>query len=346
MTAKGIYIYGIVPNFYGAEMFRSLDYSGTYAIPYQKVSAIVSDRKSTHLNYSDRESLGYMLVHHQKTIEDLMGKGFEMLIPMRLGTIVGSKEEVIKILASGYNLIIDTLSTIEHLIEIDIAVTWTDFPGVLKEIAGHPEIVALKEEIQNQPDRQLPINQVKAGMLVQAKLKEKNTKVEMSILDSLSPHSRDIKTHEVMDDQMITNSAFLLNRSKKEKFENVISQLDHDYNGLLNFKLVGPLPCYSFYTLEYKELNPDQVEWASKVLGLNGIATESEIKKAYLEKVRLFHPDTHTEIGDAENFNRVNTAYKTLLDYAAASKQLSKDEHFSFSKEKAIENSILLKIKE
>ena len=149
-----------------------------------------------------------------------------------------------------------------------------------------------------------------------------------------------------MDDQMITNSAFLLNRSKKEKFENVISQLDHDYNGLLNFKLVGPLPCYSFYTLEYKELNPDQVEWASKILGLNGIATESEIKKAYLEKVRLFHPDTHTEIGDAENFNRVNTAYKTLLDYAAASKQLSKDEHFSFSKEKAIENSILLKIKE
>jgi hypothetical protein len=30
MTTKGIYIYGIVPNFYDSEMFRQLDNSGVY----------------------------------------------------------------------------------------------------------------------------------------------------------------------------------------------------------------------------------------------------------------------------------------------------------------------------
>ncbi|MFA5816227.1 MAG: GvpL/GvpF family gas vesicle protein [Bacteroidales bacterium] len=346
MTTKGIYIYGIVPNFYSAEMFRSLENSGVYAIPFQKISAIVSDRNSTHLDYSNRESLGYLLVHHQKTIEDLMGKEFAMLIPMRLGTIVSSKEEVFKILANGYDLIIDTLKKIEHLTEIDIAVTWADFPGTLKEIAGHPDIIAMKDDILKKTDTHLKIDQVKVGMLVQAKLKEKNTKVELNILDSLSPISLDIKTHEVMNDEMVTNSAFLINRNKKEKFEKVIDQLDEKYMGLLNFKLVGPLPCYSFFTIEFKELNPEQVEQARKVLGLREEATEPEMKKAYLEKARLFHPDAHPENGDVENFNRINKAYNTLLDYSAAAKQLSKDEHISLAKEKVIENLILVKIKE
>ena len=71
MPNKGIYIYGIVPNFYSAEVFRSLENTGIYSISFQNISAIVSDRPSTFLDYSDRESLGHLLVHHQKTIEDL-----------------------------------------------------------------------------------------------------------------------------------------------------------------------------------------------------------------------------------------------------------------------------------
>ncbi|MCK9400006.1 MAG: GvpL/GvpF family gas vesicle protein [Bacteroidales bacterium] len=346
MATKGIYIYGIVPNFYSTDMFRSLENSGVYAITFQNISAIVSDRNSTHLDYLDRESLGYLLVHHQKTIEDLMGKGFAMLIPMRLGTIVSSKEEVFKILANGYDLIIDTLKKIEHLTEIDLAVTWADFPGTLKEIAGHPDIIAIKDDILKKADTLLKIDQVKVGMLVQAKLKEKNTKVELNILDSLSPISLDIKTHEVMNDEMVTNSAFLINRNNKEKFEQVMDQLDEEYKGLLNFKLVGPLPCYSFYTIEVKDLNSEQVEQARKELGLREETSESEIKKAYLEKAKLFHPDAHPDNGDEENFNRINKAYNTLLDYSVSARQSSKDDLISLAKEKVIENLILVKIKE
>jgi len=346
MATKGIYIYGIVPNFYSTDMFRSLENSGVYAITFQNISAIVSDRNSTHLDYLDRESLGYLLVHHQKTIEDLMGKGFAMLIPMRLGTIVSSKEEVFKILANGYDLIIDTLKKIEHLTEIDLAVTWADFPGTLKEIAGHPDIIAIKDDFLKKADTLLKIDQVKVGMLVQAKLKEKNTKVELNILDFLSPISLDIKTHEAMNDEMVTNSAFLINRNNKEKFEQLMDQLDEEYKGLLNFKLVGPLPCYSFYTIEVKDLNSEQVEQARKELGLREETSESEIKKAYLEKAKLFHPDAHPDNGDEENFNRINKAYNTLLDYSVSARQSSKDDLISLAKEKVIENLILVKIKE
>ena len=346
MEKKGIYIYGIVPNFYSTEMFRSLEDSGIYVISFENISAIVSDRDSQHLDSLDRESLGYLLVHHQKTIEDITSKGFNMFIPMKLGTIVNNKAEVFNILTNGVDLINETLKKIANLTEIDLVVSWADFSLKIQEIAIHPEIIDLKEEILNNIKTPSQIDQVKVGMLIQEKLSAKNKKVELNILDFLAAFSLDIKTHEVMNDEMITNSAFLIPTAKREKFELAIDQLDQEYNGTLNFKLVGPLPCYSFYTFEVKAINPEVVLLAKRELGLGEETSDIEIKKAFLAKARLFHPDVHSENGDEENFNRINKAYHVLLDYAMAAKQSSKMEVINLSKEKVNENQILVKIKE
>jgi hypothetical protein len=341
-----IYIYGIVPNFYDTEMFRSLENSGVYAIPFENISAIVSDREGTQLDYSDRESLGYLLVNHQKTIEELQNKGFNVVIPMRLGTIVNSKEDVFKIFENGYDLIIDTLKKTQFLTEVDLAVTWADFSGTLKEIGKNPEVITMKNNIIENIDKVSHDDQMKVGMLVQTKLKEKNIKVELNILDSLAPICIDIKTHEVMNDQMLINSAFLINRNNQEEFEQLIGKLDKEYNGLLNFKIIGPLPCYSFYTIEVKELNLENVSQAKKELELKEETSESEIKKAFLEKAKLFHPDAHSGNGDEEQFNRINKAYRTLLDYSSAVRKMLEEKKISLAKRKLNENMILVKIKE
>jgi len=346
MQTKAIYIYGIIPNFYGTEMFRSLEKSGIYAIPYQNISAIVSNRESTSLDYSDRETLGHLLVHHQKSIENLVAIGFNMLLPMQLGTIVGSRDGVLKILENGHDIIIETLGKIEHLTEIDLAVTWADFSETIQEIVCDPEILAMKEEILIKGEMIKQVDQVKIGMLIEEKLKEKNTRIELDILDALSEFSIDIKMHEVMNDQMISNSAFLINRSKKEKFEKVIDRLDEVYNGKLNYKLVGPLPCYSFYTIEVKEINLEQVAQAKKELGLSESASESEIKRAWQDKAKEFHPDVSQLDGSKESFNRIKKAYLTLLEYSEAASHTTKEPVNVLSGEKVIENMIVVKIKE
>ena len=345
MSTKGIYIYGIVPNFYGTTQFQTLENSGVYAITFENISAIVSDRESVHLDSLDRESLGYLLVHHQKTIEELQVKGFTMIIPMRLGTIAGSKEEVIRILNNGHDLIIDTLKKIEYLTELDLVVTWPDFPAILKGIAELPDVIEMKNEMMKN-NIITKVDQYKMGLFVQEKLEVKNKDIEINILDGLSQFGLDIKMHSVMNDEMIVNAAFLLNRTKQEKFEQAIDKLDAEYDGALNFKLVGPLPCYSFYTLEVKDLNPDHIEKARKELGLKEKATENEIKKAYFEKAKLFHPDNNQNNDDSEKFNMILNAYHTMLDYSAAVRQSSREEIISLTKETVIENLTLVKIKE
>ncbi len=345
-NTDGLYIYGIIPGFYSAEMLSSLENIGVYAISHQNILAVVSDRKSVPFDSLDRETLGHLLVNHQKTLEYLMGKGFNMLVPLRLGTMVNSKEEIIKILTNGHDLIVDTLDKIGHLTEIDLAVTWTDFPAIIKEVASHPEIAALKEEILLKGEAISQIDQVKIGMLLEEKIKEKNEKVELDIMNSLSAFCKNIKRHEVMNDQMITNSAYLINRNKKEKFEQVLARLDEEYKGMLNFKMVGPLPCYSFYTIEVKELNLEHVLQAKKYLGLNETTSESEIKKAYQEKVKEFHPDTYPGADSVAIFDRINKAFHTMTEYVNAVKPNSREEAFSLQNEAFKTNSFFLKIKD
>ena len=339
------YLYGIVPNIFINKILQQEGNPEIYAIPFQDISAIVSDRESTEIDFTDKESLGYLLVHHQKTIENLVGIGINSVVPMRLGTIASSREAVIKILACGYDLMKDTLNKIEHLTEIDIVVNWADFSAVINEIAVHPYITAMKDEILNSKNAPSPLDQVKVGMMVQEKLNNKNKEVELRILDVLSSFSEDIKTHEVMNDQMITNSAFLIKRSKKARFEQAIDQLDEEYRGMLNFKIVGPLPYYSFFTIEVKELNSTQVEQAKNELGVEEEASESSIKKAYLEKARLVHPDAQTELADGVKFNRINKAYHTMLEYLISKKQAMNIENSSINNY-GTGNLILLKIKD
>jgi len=201
-------------------------------------------------------------------------------------------------------------------------------------------------------DKSVKVNLYKAPVsiektvMVEEKLKEKNTRIELDILDALSEFSIDIKMHEVMNDQMISNSAFLINRSKKEKFEKVIDRLDEKYDGKLNYKLVGPLPCYSFYTIEVKEINLEQVAQAKKVLGLSESASDAEIKKAWQDKAKEFHPDVSQLDGSKDSFNRMKKAYHTLLEYAEAASHTTKEPVNVLSGEKVIENMIVVKIKE
>ncbi len=346
MPTKGLYIYGIVPNFYGPTQFQLLENSGVFAITFQNISAIVSERDSVQIDFLDRESLGYLLVHHQKTIEDLQGKGFNMIIPMKLGTIAGSTDEVIQVLANGHDLIIETLTKIEYLTEIDLVVMWANFTEVLKDISEFPDVTELKDELMKNVASVTKVDQYKMGMLIQEKIDSKNKTIEINLLDTLSSFGNDIKMHEVMNDEMITNSAFLINRNRQEKFEQVIERLDEEYNGKLNFKLVGPLPCYSFYTLEVVTMNPELVEQARKELGIKEKITDNDIKKAYLDKAKLFHPDNSQDNGDSVNFNIIQKAYHTMLDYAAAVRQTDKEETICLTKEKVKENLILVKIKE
>jgi plasmid maintenance system antidote protein VapI len=315
MQPKGTYIYGIIPNIYSTDQFRKLTQLGVSTIMFQKISAVVSDSGSIPLDNLNRDALAQLLVHHQKTIEHIMNNGFFVILPMRLGTVIEPDEEVWKILECSYDFLLDTFQKIENLIEVDLVARWNDFPAELRKISIDPEIVSFKEELMAKSDGPSQKELLDVGMKVKQKLKERNAVVEEKIFEALSGMFLEKKSHEVMNDQMITNTAFLLDKPQQKQFEAIVEKLDDYYNDDLNFKIVGPLPCYSFYTLEIERLNYEKLGKAMNLLGIKDITTKTELKKAFIKKAKISHPDINSEIINDEDFDTLKKAYQTLDDY-------------------------------
>jgi hypothetical protein len=291
------------------------------------------------------EPLAKLLVDHQKTIESLMNMGPITIIPMRIGTFANNKTEVLKILENGYDLIMETFGKITNFIEFDIVAIWSDFNQIIAEIALDPQVLEMKAKIMGSTTNITQNDQLSIGYLVKKILDERKAEYATKIIETLEPFCQSTKQHELMNDQMVSNTAFLVKQSQSALFEKALDQLDESLNGKLNFKMVGPLPCYSFYTMEVKELCFGEVELARKELGLNNSTSEKMIKQAYLDKARQHHPDTNHDSDSTEIFNRINKAYQTMSDYVNAVKPASRDFQFSLSMDAVAENSFFVKIK-
>jgi len=115
------------------------------------------------------------------------------------------------------------------------------------------KLKSLKKKLnQRPPDKSLEAR-ISLGKMVKASLDEKRTKCASEILRVLRKKSENLLIHDAMDDSMIMNVAFLITKDDKEIFESKVDQLDERYQDSVDFRIVGPLPPYSFCTFEVRK---------------------------------------------------------------------------------------------
>jgi len=335
----GKYIYGII-NSNKELAFGSLGITACETIksvPYQDISAVVSDTEIADYTYMRRDVLARNLVRHQKAIEKIMPE--YTIIPMKLGTFAKDEDEIILILSKGYQLIKDIFGKIAGKIEIDVASTWSDFPSLLKEIGEEGQIKEFKQSLLANSKGVTVDEQMKVGLMVQKAVERKNEDCAKKVLNTLKTVSQDFKAHERMDDKMIANYAFLMDKTRVGHFYKKVEELNGDFRGQINFRCVGPLPPYSFYTLEVKKMRFEEMDRARKLLNLGETATSEEIKKAHQSKAFIYHPDKNPNVpGIEKEFDEVTKAYNILQEYCQR-------ESCSFNAEEFKKNTILVKLK-
>lgn len=341
----GKYIYGITNSNGVSSPFGIGVCEEVYTISYRDISAIVSDSEIVDYTSIPKNAIARLLLRHQEVIERILSE--HTIIPMRLGTFAIDSDEVTDILAKGYPLIKGILDKISDKIEIDVVATWNDFNSVLKEIGEEKELKELKKQLLTNPKGVTVDDQMKVGIMVKKTLETKREKYVSSIENTLKEISHDVKTHELMDDKMIINTAFLINKHKQTDFDTRLEELNTEFSEKLNFRCVGPLPSYSFYTLETKKLQYEETDWARKKLGLNNYISKNEVKKAYQKSAFASHPDRNqNRPGMEKQFNEINKAYKILTDYCLAIEQTGQNNVCPFNEDTVKKNALLVKLRE
>jgi len=115
---------------------------------------------------------------------------------------------------------------------------------------------------------------------------------------------------------MILNTAFLLRKETESEFDRRVKRLDHNFCGEVCFKLIGPLPLYSFRCVEIKWADAQQVREALALLSLKEGGNLADLRRAYYQKAQSLHPDKAGYLlNSSSEFEKVVEAYKFLKMY-------------------------------
>lgn len=336
-----VYIYGVIgsdqenlfsstsPPEIQAQRTDAKDDDGAqiYTIPYQDIACVVKNTDMDSLGSMEKAVLGRLLVEHQRTIETAMKDC--TVIPFKFGTIVESDDEVKRVLERGYAEFKEKLRIMHRRIELDLVALWHDLDGVVRTIGEETEeIKKFKDDVAKRPPEESFQDRIKIGAMIKDALDEKRGNLQTEMLSFLKQRVADFQKHELMDDRMILNCAFLLHKDKESEFDEALNELNSRYDEKVDFRCVGPLPPYSFSTIEVKKVAYAEIDAARQLLGLNEEATIQEIKESYRKMSLKIHPDNDPEDPRLKKkFEDVAKAYKLLSNYCQGEKCSFKEAH-------------------
>ena len=336
MAKEVTYIYGVIAS--GEAMsFGPIGIGGrgdeVHTVPYKDLAAVVSDCPAVDymaIKDMDKERVVRDLADHQAVIEEVMQR-FTVL-PMKFGTMVKDDGEVETVLRQGYFALKEAHAAIQDKVEVEVVTTW-DLPSVFQEISAEEPIAKLKAKIEGMSRLRSTPDRIKMGKMVYESLNRRRESYQQEALSALAGCALDLQKHGLMDDEMVMNVAFLLDAGGQEEFDRRLDDLDERLGGRLNFRRIGPLPPYSFSTVEVRSMTHREVKGARELLGLGQEASLNEVKRAYYGLAQEHHPDAvrlsasrlsstksrdEAQLGDKaaeERFSEVAAAYQLLSNY-------------------------------
>jgi hypothetical protein len=312
---NGIYIYGIIktsdPQEFG-NIGIGDEATRVQTIEFKDVAAVVSRCPFTVYDSLGKEKIVKDLVMHQFVLERVMERF--TVIPVKFGTMVETEDEAIKFLVEGYSLLSNELCKGEERIELDVVASW-ELSKILPTMYRYNDQIQVKQgEIALQGNKASLEEKIALGKLIEQALMTTKADYHQMILQTFNTITIDTCLHDLADEQMIFNGAFLLEKKNEESFNQLINSMDLKLENTVNFRMVGPLPPYSFSTIVFKKIDPRKVEEAKGILELEGDLTEKTVRDAYHRLAQKYHPDTSSG-AEAAHFPHIHSAYRTLKNF-------------------------------
>jgi len=313
----GKYIYGIIDSNNETDFNMSGINSSSlvYTIDHQDLGCVVSNYFGKEFSSMSKEEVVRCLLTHQVVVEHVM-RG-QAVLPVKFGTVSTTSDEVRNLLSQGHSQFVDALAWIRDKVEIEVAATW-DKRQIFQEISTDPEIIRASKAITGRPEQQTLQEQIQLGRMVKASMDKRRQTYRERMINFLMSAAIDLQPNALVSDEMVMNVAFLVEKANQEEFDSCVKQLNDLFDNQINFRIIGPLPPYTFATVEVTRPNLENIEEARQLLHLGKSFSEPEVRKAYRHLAAESHPDYRA--GDElelvkVQFIRLHQASELLLAY-------------------------------
>lgn len=281
---------------------------------------------------------------HQRVLETVQ-RDFPIL-PVKFGTTLPDEPRLRALLRQGGDLFRATLAEYAGKEQHEVVVLW-DVAQVFQAISADEQILALKQQIAALPPEESKQGRVLLGQVVHQALQERRAVIAQKVLAALDSLATDCIANPLMDDSMVCNVALLINSAQSVELDDRLNALDAHFGGKLQIRCVGPLPPYSFATLEVQRPEAKDVAAARIRLGLAETSSFAEVKGAYRRLAARVHPDHNPgDVAAVAEMEALTESYKllTAVAQAQAPKDLAGDWTCRFDRE-AVEDTLLLALR-
>jgi Gas vesicle synthesis protein GvpL/GvpF len=225
-----LYLYGITRP---RKMPKRLAEQGIFLLEAEGRAAVVSE-----LDDGPVEATRRNLLAHADVVEELHEEA--VVLPARFGRILESREEALELLA---------VPEIEQLLErhartSELTLKGTYEESVLAEIGAG--LQPLRDAYRAQPSFEVGLE---LGEAVGGQLTERRARDASLVLDRLQPLILDFVASDPAGELDAFDFALLVERDQADSIGPAIEELAERLSPPLHFKLVGPLPPYSFVRL-------------------------------------------------------------------------------------------------
>ena len=341
------FIYAVIENNAETPSFAAAPNGGIDAAPletvcYRDLAAVVSaidasrfdpdesGQASSAQNEEREDRLKADLLKYQQVnswlLEQTRRSG---ILPLRFGLTARDRQEAERVLERVYIQLRTYLDRLKGKVELVVQASW-DLQNILPGIArDHPEL--------------LSADPVQTGKMLFEAAEVKRKKFVEALHDKLSPFATDFSEGPRKAEEMILNRSYLVAREEEPLFDEAMNSLGNQYEGMLSFRYIGPLPAYSFVNIELNQGSFALLDEARKTLQLPEKATWAQIKTAYRKLILIHHPDRNPDSSEAaQRCKEVLAAYEKVSAYCQSFQgvqgvaERSQQGEFSFVQEEVV----------
>ena len=176
--------------------------------------------------------------------------------PMRFGVLLPEHLDVAELLEAEAAGLRSVLDGVTGCVEVGLTVTQDEEAAMVLALQSDRRLQRLRERART------VAQQVQLGEAVAGALAAQRQDVAAAVLDRLGPLAVDVVESPVRDERTALRAAFLVGRDGTAAFDDAVDQLGEELGDRFTFKVVAPLPPYSFTEL-HLDLSAEDDRWGS-----------------------------------------------------------------------------------
>lgn len=249
-----LYVYGIMrtgdaPQAVSAA--RRADAEAADAIEHGPLSALVS--KIAHGELRMRRE---RILAHANVLQAVFEHG--PVLPLRLGTLMPDADTVVReMLEPRSEALARRLDTLADKGEMQVKATYTEEPLLRSILAQDPVLRRAVERSRGLPQAATHFEQMRIGEAIAAAVQARRGSDGDALLDALRPLAIAVSVAAPHHERAVLNAAFLVGSEELGPFDAAVERLSEE-RAEIEFKLIGPLPPYSFAEREWEAVDGER----------------------------------------------------------------------------------------